>query len=433
MKKEEHVYVCENCGYESPKWFGRCPVCGKWDTARKVKVSAGGVSPPAEFMNLSQRVPSVERLRTGYSVMDEILGGGFVRGQTVLLGGEPGIGKSTLALQLSKEMRDYGEVVYASGEESFEQISMRSDRLGVDGEGISVFTSQDVEGLLKSLRKKKIAFLVLDSIQTFYSRDLGSVPGGISQVRSVVSKVVEYAKDSGTVVLFIGHVTKSGDIAGPKVVEHMVDTVVYFEGERVTDHRILRVFKNRFGPSGGVAVFEMTGSGLKPVENLVFSDGSMLPGNALTCVLEGNRALVVQIQALVSKSKMPSPRRNVVGLDINRLNSVVAVMSKKMKIPLDFHEIYVGVLGGFRISDPGADLAVAVAIFSSFLEEPPKHGVIMGEIGLDGRVRIPYGLKKRLDTLLKVGFKELVLPTDAEGFDVMRVERIDEILRIFKR
>ncbi len=431
--KEKYVYICENCGYESPKWFGRCPVCGKWDSAKKVAINVGGDIPHVDLIKLSSSDVKMKRLKTGYKVLDEILGGGFVEGQVVLLGGEPGVGKSTLALQISESMSDGSEVIYASGEESIEQLSMRAKRVGVIGEGIFVSTEQNVNALFKTVEEKSPVLVILDSIQTFYSDELGTTPGGISQLRAVVSKAVEFAKRSGSVVLLIGHVTKSGDIAGPKVVEHMVDTVIYFEGEKITDYRIIRVFKNRFGPSGGIAVFEMTGKGLKAVENPVFVDNSVLPGNALACVIEGNRAMVVQIQALVSKSKMPSPRRNSVGLDANRLNSIVAVMSKKLKIPLDLHEIYVGVLGGIRITDPGVDLAVAMAIFSSFLEKSLKSKVAMGELGLDGRVRIPYGLKKRLDALSKVGFKDLILPVDVKGFNAVKMESITEIMKVFER
>ncbi len=431
--KEKYVYICENCGYESPKWFGRCPVCGKWDSAKKVAINVGGDIPHVDLIKLSSSDVKMKRLKTGYKVLDEILGGGFVEGQVVLLGGEPGVGKSTLALQISESMSDGSEVIYASGEESIEQLSMRAKRVGVIGEGIFVSTEQNVSALFKTVEEKSPVLVILDSIQTFYSDELETTPGGISQLRAVVSKAVEFAKRSGSVVLLIGHVTKSGDIAGPKVVEHMVDTVIYFEGEKITDYRIIRVFKNRFGPSGGIAVFEMTGKGLKAVENPVFVDNSVLPGNALACVIEGNRAMVVQIQALVSKSKMPSPRRNSVGLDANRLNSIVAVMSKKLKIPLDLHEIYVGVLGGIRITDPGVDLAVAMAIFSSFLEKSLKSKVAMGELGLDGRVRIPYGLKKRLDALSKVGFKDLILPVDVKGFNAVKMESITEIMKVFER
>ncbi len=431
--KEKYVYICENCGYESPKWFGRCPVCGKWDSAKKVAINVGGDIPHVDLIKLSSSDVKMKRLKTGYKVLDEILGGGFVEGQVVLLGGEPGVGKSTLALQISESMSDGSEVIYASGEESIEQLSMRAKRVGVIGEGIFVSTEQNVSALFKTVEEKSPVLVILDSIQTFYSDELETTPGGISQLRAVVSKAVEFAKRSGSVVLLIGHVTKSGDIAGPKVVEHMVDTVIYFEGEKITDYRIIRVFKNRFGPSGGIAVFEMTGKGLKAVENPVFVDNSVLPGNALACVIEGNRAMVVQIQALVSKSKMPSPRRNSVGLDANRLNSIVAVMSKKLKIPLDLHEIYVGVLGGMRITDPGVDLAVSMAIFSSFLEKSLESKVAMGELGLDGRVRIPYGLKKRLDALSKVGFKDLILPVDVKGFNVVKVESITEVMKVFER
>ncbi len=423
-------YVCEVCGYESPKWFGRCPVCGSWDSAVEVKES-GGKSPPVVLIPIGSG-EKLERIKTGFKTLNEILGGGLVKGQVLLLGGEPGVGKSTIALQIGDSVSRYGKVVYASGEESAEQISTRAERLKIEGKNIVLSTTQSVDSLLKTLERDPPKLLIVDSIQTFRSDEIGSIPGGVSQVKTVVSKVIDFSKRSETVSLLIGHITKSGEIAGPKLVEHMVDTVLYFEGERLTDVRVLRVFKNRFGPSGGIALFEMTNGGLIEIEELVFKDKEDLPGNALSCALEGSRALVVQIQALVSKSRIPTPRRNAVGLDQNRLSAVVAVLSKFLKIPFDLREIHVGVLGGLRITDPGVDLGLALAMLSSFLERSVDGYVSIGEIGLDGRVRIPYGFKKRLSVLSKLGFKRIVSPVNVEGFDVKIVESVLDLPSVLR-
>ena len=427
--KERVVYVCDRCGYESPKWFGRCPSCGAWNSAVEVKKSEKrGKSSPSSLMKLSQiSVESDDRLETGDSVIDSILGGGFVKGQVVLLGGEPGIGKSTLALQIANHLVENGKrVLYASGEESAKQIKIRASRINVSGD-ILVTNDQDIDSVLKSV--SGMDFLIIDSVQTFYDSDVGSIPGGIAQIRSVTSKVVEFSKKNSVVSLIIGHITKSGDIAGPKIIEHIVDTVLYFEGERTTDYRLLRVYKNRFGPSGEVGIFEMREEGLLGIENPVFVGEDLPFGNAVACVVEGSHPLIVQIQALVSKSRVPSPRRNSVGVDHNRVSAIIATMSKILKLPLDFHDVYVKVLGGLRITDPAVDLAISAAVFSSLIEMDIGRTVFMGEVGLDGMIRTPYSLRRRLETLKKSGFDELAGNFEEATMKVRSLSNLSEVIK----
>ncbi len=426
--KGKTVFVCSVCGYESPKWFGRCPVCGAWNSAVEVKAEGKGreVSPSSLRSIEEIKGERAQRMESGFGMLDLALGGGFVKGQVLLLGGEPGVGKSTLALQMADSLAKKGiKVLYASGEESLEQIGLRADRIGVESE-VLVSDEQEIESLLE--RAKGYDFLIVDSIQTFYSSEIGTVPGGVVQLRSVTSKIVEFSKKSGTVSILIGHITKSGDIAGPKILEHIVDTVLYFEGERSTGYRILRVHKNRFGPSGEVVLFEMTGKGLREVENPVIVDDELPFGNAIACVMEGYHPFVVQVQALVSKSKVPSPRRSSVGVDHNRLSALVATMSKVLKLPLDFHDVYVKVLGGLKVMDPAVDLAVAAAILSSFLEMEAGRVVFMGEVGLDGRIRPPHGIQRRLDLLRRVGFERVAGPFEGVTDSVRHLSDLSGVI-----
>ena len=427
--KKVRVFVCENCGYESPKWFGKCPICGKWNTAKEIfrEIGKGSSSPLPSLFYLSQdNVESQIRFSSNIDELDRILGGGFVKGQVILLGGEPGIGKSTLALQISDKAaaKDF-KVLYATGEESIEQIFHRSKRIGVKSK-IAFTTEQNIDAVSKVA--KGFDVVIIDSIQTFYTPELGNVPGGVSQIRAVAGKMIKIAKENQTVVILIGHITKSGDIAGPKIVEHMVDTVLYFEGERTTDYRVLRVFKNRFGPSGEIAIFEMLSKGLNVVKNPVFIEDDIPFGNAVACVLEGSKPMIVQVQALVSRSKLPSPRRTAVGIDMTRVNAIVAVMSKLLKLPLDMHEIYVKILGGMRITDPGLDLAISAAILSSLLEKELSKVVFIGEVGLDGKIRPPFAMNKRFETVIKSGFKEIATPVKYNGLVVHEIKNLTDLI-----
>ena len=407
MKK----FVCSNCGYVSPKWFGRCPQCGEYDTAEEIVGEKSREGKPSLFLNLeSAGEISLERITTGFSEMDRVLKGGFIPGQVLLLSGEPGIGKSTLALQLAERFAQDGSVVYISGEESPQQLKMRADRLAIKKkENILLAVENDLEELIPVLQNEKVNFAVVDSLQTVFSSELGSSPGSVSQVKNVTMKMINFAKRKNVPILLIGHVTKEGEIAGPKLVEHMVDTVAYFEGDRRTGLRLLKITKNRFGPSDEVAVFELGEKGFVQVENPSFTEnGADLPGNALTCVFEGTKPFVVQIQALVSKNKTFSPKRVCKGVDVNRVMLLIAVLSKLLKLPIETHDVYVNVVGGLRITDPAADLAIALAIVSSYLEVSLRDTVAIGEIGLDGRVRKVYNINRRLNSLK--GFGKIITP-----------------------
>ncbi|ACM22663.1 MULTISPECIES: DNA repair protein RadA [Thermotoga] len=407
MKK----FVCSSCGYVSPKWFGKCPQCGEYDTAEEILEKKGREGKPSLFLNLEVAGEvSLQRIATGFSEMDRVFKGGFIPGQVILLSGEPGIGKSTLALQLAETFAQSGLVVYISGEESPQQLKMRADRLAIRGKkNILLAVENDLEELIPVLQREKVKFVIVDSLQTVFSSELGSSPGSISQVKNVTMKMINFAKKKNVPVLLIGHVTKEGEIAGPKLVEHMVDTVAYFEGDRRTGLRLLKITKNRFGPSDEVAVFELDEKGFVQVENPSFTEGDTdLPGNVLTCVFEGTKPFVVQIQALVSKNKTFSPKRVCKGVDVNRVMLLIAVLSKLLKLPVETHDVYVNVVGGLRITDPAADLAIALAIVSSYLEVSLRDTVAIGEIGLDGRVKKVYNINRRLNSLK--GFGRIIAP-----------------------
>lgn len=427
MPKQKIVYVCDKCGYESPKWFGRCPVCGEWNSAKEFKLKStsaesisqevieptGNGQPIPRFFDLTSALSQVETRRTkiGIENLDTLLNGGIVPGQVILLGGEPGVGKSTLALQIcervaSEDRRAY----YVSGEESVQQVALRARRLNISNPEIVLSSETRIEKILEAIEVDRTALLVIDSIQTLSSEDIDSPVGGVVQIRAVVEKVRLFSKRYGIPALLIAHVTKEGIIAGPKLVEHVVDTVIYFEGERTTDFRILRVQKNRYGPSGELTVFQMTQQGLEGLSEdslITYTDAS---GNVFTSVFEGLRPINVQIQALVSRVKLASGRRIAHGIDIRKLIIISAVLSKHLNLPLDFHDIYLNVSGGLNITDPGCELAIAGAIISSFLDVYMGDTLMIGEIGLDGSVRPALNLPKRVENARGLKISNIVVP-----------------------
>ena len=432
--KQRVSFRCSECGFESPKWFGKCPQCGQWNTAVQKSTTGNrveGTTPSIVALSeLSQRLEP-NRFTTGFSELDTALGGGFVPGQIVLLGGEPGVGKSTLALQICSAVSQKGlNCFYATAEESLDQVALRAKRVRcANQKTLMIASSSDVESILDELHSCHL--VVFDSIQTMRSLETDGYPGGVLQVRMVAEKIIERCKVLGTTAILIAHVTKGGDIAGPKLVEHIVDTVLYFEGERNTDIKILRTMKNRFGPSGEIAIFEMTENGLKELRGFVKTDPtSQHIGNCVTCIIEGSRAFIVQLQALVSRSKV-NARRVSNGFDITRLLMVVAVLSKHLKIPLEFHDVYVNVLGGLKITDTAADAAVAGAILSSFLEKPVDVAML-GEIGLDGRVKGMSRLRTRVEALRKAGYLKAAMPVSegVNGIDVVQFKSITDITKI---
>ncbi|WP_073072988.1 DNA repair protein RadA [Thermosipho atlanticus] len=434
MTRKKVVYVCENCGYESPRWFGKCPACNEWDSAKEISVETKeklNVKKPSFFLlEEASKIKNVERLSTNYEELDTLLGGGIVSGQVILLGGEPGVGKSTLALQLSDRLSSYGDILYISGEESIAQIGLRSKRLNISSRNIYVTSDNEVETLISTIRKQNPIFIVFDSIQTIYSNSVEGVPGGVLQVRTVVEKIRKFAKESGIPALLIAHVNKEGNIAGPKLVEHIVDTVVYFEGEKTTDLRILRVMKNRFGPSGEIAVFQMLSTGLKELKEMIFVEESNMPGNVIASLFEGTKPILVQVQSLVSRDKIATARRISHGIDVRKVIILAAVISKHLNLPIDLHDIYVNVSGGLKITDPACDLAIASSILSSLFNRYLGKTVLIGEVGLDGSIRKVQNLKKRIENAKKAGYKRIIIPYDkVSGDGIIKIKTLKELYR----
>lgn len=404
---QERIFSCTDCGAQSQKWSGRCFECGKWgtleessksqDTKSKQKTNTKSAK-TTSFADVAGS--DVKRLKTNINEVDRVLGGGIVPGGLLLLGGEPGIGKSTLILQIAAALPS---VLYCSGEESAEQIKMRMDRLGIAGKTITFCSETDVDGIAATVREQKPALAIVDSIQTMYSPDVESEAGSVAQVRAVTVRLLEVAKATGIPVVIIGHVTKEGSVAGPKTLEHLVDTVLYLEGERSHLFRLLRTVKNRFGAVDEVGVFEMREKGLIEVQNpaqIFIEDGAeKTSGTAVTIAMEGSRPFFVEIQALVTKTHFGFPQRRADGFDTNRLQLLIAVLTQRAKLPLQQYDIYINVAGGFQITEPSADLAVAMAIASALKNTtlPPKTA-IWGEVGLGGEIRrVPFDEKRRAE------------------------------------
>ncbi|MBT9283130.1 MAG: DNA repair protein RadA [Hydrogenibacillus schlegelii] len=427
--REKTVYVCQTCGYEAPKWLGRCPGCGAWNTlveerrsARpaKERPAAPAIARPVSLAAAAARPPA-ERLRTGLEEFDRVLGGGLVPGSLVLLGGEPGIGKSTLASIAAARLAGAGRrVLYAGGEESEEQIRLRLARLGVEAADLYLLADGRLDALQEAVETLRPAAVIVDSVQTMRHPELASAPGSVAQVREGTAFLLEVLKPRKVAALLIGHVTKEGTIAGPRVLEHLVDAVLYFEGERYQQYRVLRAVKNRFGPTNELGLFEMTESGLVPAEaptKLFLRERSEAAiGAAVTATMEGSRPMLLEVQALLVPTLFPVPRRSATGFDLGRLHMLLAVLEKRAGLHLIGHDAYVNVVGGLRISEPAADLAVALAIASSFREAPVAAGdVFIGEIGLSGEVRPVPRLSARLAEAARLGFRRAFVPPAAGG------------------
>jgi DNA repair protein RadA/Sms len=424
MAKPKHNYVCNSCGAVTSKWAGQCPDCGEWNSMTEEavrEVVPKGLSiisgKKIEFEALSATNEIEARTPTGISELDRVLGGGLVEGSAILLGGDPGIGKSTILIQLAANLaRQNLSVAYISGEESTTQLQMRARRLGLADAGVSLASATNVADIISSLDSPDSCdLLIIDSVQTMYISNIDSAPGTVSQVRSASFELIRLAKKRGIVLFLVGHVTKEGQIAGPKVLEHMVDTVLYFEGERGHQFRILRSVKNRFGGIDEIGVFEMTGAGLSEVTNpsaLFISDNAAnVSGSAIFAGIEGTRPLLVEVQALVADTYMAAPRRAVVGWDSNRLSMVLAVLDTRAGMKFGDKEVYLNIAGGLKISEPAADLAVAAALISSFKNAPlPKKAVFFGEIGLSGEIRPVTQIEARLREAEKLGFEVAFIP-----------------------
>jgi DNA repair protein RadA/Sms len=424
MAKKRKVFVCQQCGHQTPRWLGRCPDCGEWDSL--VEETFGAPSSAKQFTGADAKPEPLSRIQpakqqrvgTGIGELDRVLGGGLVAGSAVLVGGDPGIGKSTLMLQACHGLSLEGlRTLYVTGEESLMQVKLRSERLGLDGENLLVLAETNADAILAHVQSVRPDFAVIDSIQMVHKPDIGSAPGSVSQVRENASQLVQLAKATGTPVALVGHVTKQGAIAGPRVLEHMVDTVLYFEGDRYHSYRVLRAVKNRFGSTNELGVFEMRNSGLAEVADLadvfVSRSRAAAPGSVVVPTVEGTRALLVEVQALVSRANFGTPERKVSGLDRNRVAMLLAVLEKRAELILAGHDVFANVVGGVRVVEPAADLAAALAIASSFTDRPvPLDLVALGEVGLAGEVRGVSHLDSRLREAHRLGWKRALVPRD---------------------
>ncbi|HID11841.1 MAG TPA: DNA repair protein RadA [Candidatus Latescibacteria bacterium] len=444
MAKEKTVYVCQACGARSPRWFGRCPECGEWNTCveevvRKEKPGRVGDLPVSEVVPITQIPPSqVPRRATGIGELDRALGGGIVPGSAVLVAGDPGIGKSTLLLQASGSLAFSGEpVLYVSGEESAQQVRLRAERIGALSEELWLLAETNVEAVLAQMEKISPTLAVVDSVQTLFAPELDGAPGGVSQVRECAARLVGFAKRTGTAVFLIGHVTKEGTIAGPRLLEHMVDTVLALEGDRHHAYRVLRAVKNRFGSTNEVGLFEMRERGmaevLNPSEIFLPERAEVPPGSAVACTMEGTRPILVEIQALVAPTAFGYPQRSTTGIDGRRLAMLLAVLEKRIGLRLGDQDVFCNAAGGVRIEEPAADLAVALAVASSFRDRPiPSRTVAIGEVGLGGEVRPVGHIAQRLSEAQKLGFERCLLAkgnlkglSRTGGMWVIGVERLD--------
>lgn len=442
----KHVidFVCQNCGYKSPKWIGKCPDCGSWNSfveeINKFKKGDKKVKSIQEPIKISQ-VDSKEiiRIKTTISEFDRVLGGGIVPASMILIGGEPGIGKSTLITQVANIIANQGlKVLYVTAEESLQQVKIRAERLGALSDNFFILSENSLENFLEVVKKINPSLLIVDSIQTIYSEDIPSAQGSVSQVRECASKLMDMAKKNNITVFIVGHVTKEGTIAGPRVLEHLVDTVIYFEGDRGLNFRILRSVKNRFGSTNEVGIFEMSESGLKEIKNLSeFLIGNRVsgePGSATFVAIEGTRPIIVEIQALVSNSNLAMPRRISMGIENQRLNILVAVLEKKLGLPLYSNDIFLNVAGGLKLTETAVDLAVCIAIVSSYRNIPlPYDMVFLGEVGLLGELRPVSQIDMRLKEAKSLNFKKALLPSNqrcGEELDITYASTLEEAIEI---
>lgn len=426
-KGKKTVFFCQNCGHEESKWLGQCPACKEWNTfvEEKVTVSRGSTSAASEagkervskVVTLSSvSVEEDERIRTGIAELDRVLGGGIVQGSLVLVGGDPGIGKSTLLLQVCQRLSDAGKnVLYISGEESGKQIKLRANRMGTFSEHLYLLCETNLELIRQTIERQKPDMVVIDSIQTMYNEEVSSAPGSVSQVRESTNILMQLAKGMNISIFIVGHVTKEGTVAGPRVLEHMVDTVLYFEGDRHASYRILRGVKNRFGSTNEIGVFEMRKEGLVEVENpsefMLSGRPEHASGSVVACAMEGTRPILMEIQALVCRSNFGMPRRTAAGLDYNRVNLLMAVLEKRAGLPLSNYDAYVNIAGGIRMNEPAADLGIVMAIASSYKSRPvPEDAIVFGEVGLSGEVRAVTMPEQRVAEARKLGFKTCIIP-----------------------
>lgn len=421
MAKTNTVFFCNECGYESAKWLGKCPACNAWNTFVEEKVVKQGNNKTVVKKTVTPvSLKSIEKIKisrvsSGFDELDRVLGGGFVNGSLTLLGGEPGIGKSTLILQICEKFKTDGKVLYVSGEESAEQIKIRADRLGINSENIMFLGETDINAIEQTIEDMDPKLVIIDSIQTMYSDDITSAPGSVSQVREITSRIMKMCKMKGITTVIIGHVTKDGTIAGPRVLEHMVDAVLYIEGERYFSYRIVRGVKNRFGSTNEIGMFEMRNEGMVEITNpssVLLTDREDNPaGSVIVASLEGTRPILVELQALTSTTVFGMPRRTANGIDYNRVTLLIAVLEKIGGINLGNQDVYMNIVGGIKINEPALDLGVVLSAASSFKNiSIPKDVAVIGEVGLTGEIRSVNMIEKRLKEVEKMGLKKCIIP-----------------------
>ena len=449
MAKAKSVFVCNECGYESHKWLGKCPACGAWNTFFEQKIvesksTATGKSikekaSPQVLDNVVGRTDT--RMDTGIGELNRVLGGGLVNGSLVLLGGEPGIGKSTLILELCDKITGTGKVLYVSGEESAEQVKIRADRLGIKNSNIMFLGETDIDVIEETILAMEPKLVIIDSIQTMYSEEITSAAGTVSQVREITARIMRVCKGHRITTIIIGHVTKDGNIAGPRVLEHMVDTVLYLEGERYFSYRILRSVKNRFGSTNEIGMFEMRNEGMVEIKNpsqiLISDREDNPPGSILVASVEGTRPLLIELQALTTPTVFGLPRRAANGIDYNRLTMLIAVLEKKTGLPLGSQDVYLNVVSGIKLVEPAVDLGTCLVVASSFKNYAlPKDMVAVGEVGLTGEIRAVNMIEKRIKEVEKMGFKTCIIPEsnkkllkDSFKIDIIGVRTINEAMQ----
>lgn len=450
-KGKKTVFFCQNCGHEETKWLGQCPMCKEWNTFVEEKVIASSVSASVKtdrdiekkIVALSQvNTDEQKRFQTGMKELDRVLGGGIVPGSLVLVGGDPGIGKSTLLLQVCQKLAKERQVLYISGEESQAQIKLRANRMGNFSDNMKLFCETNLGTIRNVIEKKQPEFVVIDSIQTMYSEEVSSAPGSVSQVRESTNVFMQLAKGLGITIFIVGHVTKEGTVAGPRVLEHMVDTVLYFEGDRHASYRILRGVKNRFGSTNEIGVFEMRQNGLVEVENpseyMLSGKPENASGSVVACSIEGTRPLLIEIQALVCDTNFGMPRRTATGTDYNRVNLLMAVLEKRIGLHLANCDAYVNIAGGIRMNEPAIDLGIVMAIVSSYKNRPvDERMIVFGEVGLSGEVRAVNMPEQRVAEAKKLGFETCVVPEVSldmvkgiKGIKIIGVKTINDAMNL---
>ena len=448
MAKAKTIFVCSECGNESPKWLGKCPACNSWNTFYEQKIEKYTETNKIEKKINNTPKPlntyvgqEANRTSTGFSELDRVLGGGLVKGSLILLGGEPGIGKSTLILQLCEKVKGEGNVLYVSGEESAEQIKLRADRLEVKNDDLLFLGETDIDVVRDSIGEIKPKLVIIDSIQTMYSDEISAAAGSVSQVREITSQIMRICKSQQITTVIIGHVTKDGNIAGPRVLEHMVDTVLYLEGERYNTYRILRAVKNRFGSTNEIGMFEMRQEGMceviNPSDILITERDDNPSGSCIVASIEGTRPILVEMQALTSQTVFGMPKRTANGFDYNRLAVLIAVLEKRAGLSISNHDVYLNIAGGMKLSEPAIDLGIITTVASAYKNiSIPQTTVVMGEVGLTGEVRRINLIEKRLKEAEKLGFKTCIIPEnnkkglkDEYKLDIIGVKNIGEALR----